>query len=288
MSKKVWAGVGLGSAIALLLGGQAVASHVAAKEVDKAIAEFSDVADIEYRKVNFSLLQQNTTIKDVVIKPISQDKPITVNEMVLYNYKESNDVPTHIKLAVNGISVDSSMLVENAEIFSELGYEGELAANFATEYSYQEDERTLTLKQLSLGADDVGEVNMSFHFSNASLDENAIAALPYSLLSMEFHTAQLTYEDKSFVKRLFETTAAAEGISLEDAKAAAIEGLQKEITSSGNAPSDEFIQEITNFVNNPDSFSITLNPENPVPLTSLAGVGGAEDIIELLNVKFES
>ncbi|MEL6602394.1 MAG: hypothetical protein AAFP20_04110 [Cyanobacteria bacterium J06614_10] len=288
MNKKILAGVGVGSVLALFFGGKAVVSHVAAKELDKAIEEVSAFVDVDYQKVDVSLLGRGTTVKNMVITPVASGVPITVDEMTLYDYKDKNEVPTYLNLAVKGISLSPEALGDNAELFSELGYEKDLSANFATEYEYKEGEKTVRLKQLRLGADDVGNVEMNFRFSNVSLDQNAIASLPLSLFGMEFHEAKITYKDDSFMERLFETTAAAEGISVEEAKSAAIQGLEQEL-EAGNSPlPDTFVSEMKDFINDPDSFSLTFSPSDPVPFSSFASVGGPEEMIELLNVKFES
>ncbi|MEL6854533.1 MAG: hypothetical protein AAFO83_05435, partial [Cyanobacteria bacterium J06607_13] len=257
-------------------------------ELDKAIEEVSAFVDVDYQKVDVSLLGRGTTVKNMVITPVASGVPITVDEMTLYDYKDKNEVPTYLNLAVKGISLSPEALGDNAELFSELGYEKDLSANFATEYEYKEGEKTVRLKQLRLGADDVGNVEMNFRFSNVSLDQNAIASLPLSLFGMEFHEAKITYKDDSFMERLFETTAAAEGISVEEAKSAAIQGLEEEL-EAGNSPlPDTFVSEMKDFINDPDSFSLTFSPSDPVPFSSFASVGGPEEMIELLNVKFES
>jgi len=288
MNKKVLAGVGVGSVLALFFGGKAVVSHVAAKELDKAIEDVSEFVDVDYQKVDVSLLGRGTTVKNMVITPVASGVPITVDEMTLYDYKDKNEVPTYLNLAVKGISLSPEALGDNAELFSELGYEKDLSADFATEYEYKEGEKTVRLKQLQLGADKVGNVEMKFRFSNVSLDQTAIESLPFSLFGMEFHEAKITYNDDSFMERLFETTAAAEGISVEEAKSAAIQGLEQELEAGDNPLPDAFVSEMKDFINEPDSFSLTFAPAEPVPFSRFASVGGPEEMIELLNVKFES
>lgn len=287
MDKKVLAGVGIGGAIALVLGGQAVASHIAAKEVDKAIADVSNFVEVDYKKVDQSLLGQGTSVKGVEITPVGSSEPIKVDEVVLYDFKQQDNVPTYMKFAVNGLSLTSQSM-DTSEMLSDLGYEGEVAANFATEYEYAADEQTVRLKKFEVGADDVGDIEMNFQLSNISLDEQAIASLPFSLFGAEFHNATISYKDDSFIERLFETTAAAEGSSVKEVKDSAIAELEAELAKGDSGLSDEFVSEMKNFIQNPDRFTITISPDEPVPMTSFMTVEGPEDVIELLNVKFES
>lgn len=287
MDMKVLAGVGIGGAIALVLGGQAVASHLAAKEVDKVIADVSDVVEIDYKKVDQSLFGQGTSVKDVVITPAFSGKPVTVDEIVLYDFKQKDDVPTYMKFAINGWSLTDDS-AETSEMFTDLGYKGEVAANFATEYEYEADERTVRLKKLEVGADKVGDIEMNFQFSNISLDEEAIASLPFSLFGAEFHNAEITYRDDSFMDRIFETAAAEDGISVKEAKENAIAELEADFESGESGLPEEFVNEMKSFINDPDRFTVTFNPEEPVPMSSFISIENPEDVIELLNVRFES
>ncbi|MEM8505494.1 MAG: hypothetical protein AAF716_20365 [Cyanobacteria bacterium P01_D01_bin.1] len=289
MNKKTWIGAGVLGAIALaVVGGKFLVSQAAAKELDKAIAEVSDYVDVDYRKVDVSLLGRGTTVKDMVITPAASGNAIRVDEMTLYGYKDAGEIPTYLSMAVEGIALDEKTLGENAEMFSELGYDEELSANFATEYEYEADDQTVALKQLKFGADQVGDMEMTLELGNVALDQETIASFPFSLIGAQFEGAKITYEDASFVERLFKTTAAAEGISVEEVKAEAIAGLEDEIANSENPLSPEFIEEMKDFINDPDSFSITFAPEQPVPLSALMTIGSPEDLVELLNVRFES
>ncbi|MEL7332708.1 MAG: hypothetical protein AAFN12_10675 [Cyanobacteria bacterium J06560_2] len=284
MDKKVLAGVGIGGVIALVLGGKAVASHVAAKEVDKAISEVSEFVEIDYKKVEQSIIGRGTTVKDVVMTPVGSDEPIKVNEVVLYDYDQKDNVPTYMNFALKGVSMDLAGLEENGANLAELGYEGDLSGDFATEYAYDEENRTIRLKKMEMGADDLGSIEMNMSLANISLDEDAIASLPFSLFGAEFQDAKIVYKDDSFVERILESGAKAEGISVKEAKEALIEDLEAE---SGELPED-FVREMSDFIKDPDSFTLTFSPEEPVPLGSFLQVGSNEDIIELLNVEFDS
>lgn len=96
MDKKVLAGVGIGGAITLVLGGQTFVGHLAARELDKAIEDMSDVATVEYKKVDHSFFGQGTTVKDVTITPVGTNESIKAKEVVLYDFKEKDNVPTYM------------------------------------------------------------------------------------------------------------------------------------------------------------------------------------------------
>ena len=285
MDKKVLAGVGIGGAIALVVGGQAVVGHLAAKELDKAIADVSDVATIEYKKVDHSFFGSGTKVKDVVITPVGTTESIRAKEVVLYDFKEENDTPTYMNFAVNGIEMSSEAMAESTEIFTELGYAKDLDADFAAEYEYDADDKTVNLKKFKLGADDVGAMELSFQFANLTPDQAMVDNFPFSLFGAEFVGAKIQYSDDSFFEKIMEQTAEEQGISVKEAKEEAIEGLE---AGADELPAD-FIKEMKNFINDPETFTITFDPDSPVPLSNLMGaVESPEAIVELLNITFDS
>lgn len=289
MNKKVIAVLGaLGGAIVLFAGAQVYVSRAAAKEVDKAIGSVSEFVDIDYQKVNASLFGGGTQVKDITISPVASGETFNVDEVVVYDYDSQGDIPTYLKVAVNGMAVNVADLGENAASLEAFGYGEALSVNVATEYAYEAAEKTVRLKQFEVGADELGDLNLSVHLSNIRLDEAAIASLPFSLFGMIFHEAEITYKDDSLVTRIFDTAAAANGVSVGEFKKEAIASLEEDLASGEEGLTEEIVEEMTDFINDPDGFSVSIDPDEPVPFSTLMTVGSTKDVIELLNVRFES
>ncbi len=290
MNKKLMAAAGVvGGAIALFVGGQVFASRAAAKEVDKAIAGVSQFVDIDYKKVNASLLSRSTKVKDITLSPVGSGEQFKVNEVVVHKYDTSNEIPTNVNMAINGMELNMAAMGENANSLKELGYDKPLSVNFATEYQYQEKEKEVHLQKFKVGAEEVGDMDVSVHLSNVSLDPAAMASMPFSLLGMVFHSATFTYDDDSLVTRMFDTAAAAQGVSVEELKKEAIASLEKDLASGEEGLSKELVEEMKKFIQNPSGFSVSMEPEKPVPVSELMTTGGdPTKVIELLNVRFKS
>lgn len=290
MNKKVMTGLGVlaGGAIALVFGGQAVVSHVAAKEIDQAIEEVSPFVNVEYKNVTTSFLKKGTQVNDVVITPVDSGESINVDKIIVYGFDTKDDIPTELNMAIKGMSLPTANLGENAAMFSELGYDKDISVDFATDYAYEEGNQTLRLKQFKVGADDVGAVEMSVHLANVSLDPAAIASMPISLFGAEFHGATLSYNDDSLMTRILDTTAAAEGVSVKDVQKEMAEGLFSDPEVS-EALTPEQRKEIEKFINNPKAFTISMSPSEPVAFSSLMTTGGdSSAIAQLLNVSFKA
>lgn len=286
MDKKVLVGIGIGGVVALALGGKAIASHLAKKEVDKAIAEVSEFVEVDYKKVDQSILGRGTKVKDVSITPVGTGDTIEVDEIVLYDFDQKDDVPTYMNFAINGIELDLAKMEENGANLTELGYEGMLSGDFSTEYEYEEESQTVRLKKIEMGAEDFGTLEFNMELANVNLDEDAIATFPLSLFGAEFINAKVTYEDDSFVERILKSGAESQDITLEEAKEALIEDLESQAESE--ALPANFVAEMKEFINNPDSFSMTFSPEQPVPFSSFLELNTPEEIVDRLNISFES
>jgi hypothetical protein len=290
MNKKVIAGLGVvGGAIALLIGGQAVASHKAAQEVDKAIAGVAPFVDIDYKKVNSSLLGRSTRVKDIVITPVGSSEKYTVDEIVVYQYKEKDNIPTAVNMAVKGMALDPEAMGESAASLKEFGYEGPLLVDLTTEYQYQAEEKDIRLKHFKIGSKDMGDMDVSLHLSNISLDPTTMASMPFSLFGAVFHEAKIVYDDDSLAKRMFEASAKAQGKSIEDFKKEAIASLDSDLANGEAGLTKELATELKDFINNPDGFTVSVSPAKPVAFSELMTTGGdTQKVIELLNIKFES
>ena len=291
MNKKVLAAAGVvGGAIALFVGADFFASQVAAKEVDKAIENVSPFVDIDYKKVDASLFGGGTKVKDITIAPNGGGEAYRVNEVVVYDYDATaEDVPTEIDMAVNGMALKLADMGDQGSALQEFGYGEELSVNFATKYEYEENEKTIRLEKFEVGADEVGDLDLSLRVSNVSLDPDSLAAMPFSLFGMTFHEAEITYDDDSLVERMFETAAAAEGKSVDELKKEAIAGLEADLASGEEGLNEDLVKEMKAFINDPDGFSIKFSPEEPVTFAQFMETGGDPTaLVNLLNVRFES
>ncbi len=289
MNKKRWLGVGaVGGAIALFFTGQAVASQMAAKKVDQLVADAADFVDVDYQKVQASLLGRGTRVKNVVVSPVGSEEQYKVDEIVLYQYKEKDTVPTQLKMAVNGIQLAVADMGENAAVFKALGYDEDIAMNFSSDYQYRAEDGLIQVKEFKLGADNVGELAVNFQLANVDLSEEAVASMPISLLTMTVQNASIIYQDDAFLEKMFEQAAAANSVSVAEFKKDAIASLKQDPDIS-NALNDEQRQEIEKFINSPQKFAISISPDEPVPFTSLIGiVNDPGAVADLLALKFKA
>lgn len=278
----------VGGVIALGLGGQAFASRAAAKEVDEVIESVSEFVDIDYQKVHASLLGRGTWIKDIVVSPVASSEQYRIDELVMYEYADEEDVPTYLNLAVHGMQLGSTALGENAETLKSLGYSEAPAVDVRVEYRYEAADQSVRLEKFELGAEDMGRLAVSLHLSNAAWDESTLQSLPFSLIPVQFNDAEIVYSDDSFVQRMFDTTAAGSGKSVKQVKQDWIAGL-----TADPAMTELFepaqIKEIEKFIDNPDRFSISFSPEQPISFGNLIVVEGAEDsMFKRLNIRFKA
>jgi hypothetical protein len=289
MSKKQITGIGIAVAlIALYWGAQMYASNVAEGKVNEAIANAADFADIDYKKVSFNLLRRDVRISDILISPAHEKGRIRIGEIIIRDIDDRAKIPAFLSMSCNGIELNLEDLGKTARKIRELGYTEKLMVNLNINYLYDQEKKELDLKQLGLGADDAGEITISFHLSNLNFDREKIAQLLFTLPQVIFHEAKITYEDDSLSERLMKLGAKDHQTNEHDFKRSLIQKVEKEIEKEKDDFTKKSLSEIKTFLEDPKGFSISASPTKALPIIRILQVDNPKDVIKLLNVQIQS
>ncbi|NOQ34387.1 MAG: hypothetical protein GQ569_00645 [Methylococcaceae bacterium] len=277
--------------IVVLTGGYAgakvYASQIAEKKIEKAVTKASKYAQINYENVSVNLLNQGVHISDVVVAPVNSKEKFYINEIIVHNFDKKSDIPILVDISLNGIKLDLKKLGNDLKEINELGYKDQLSLNFAIKFNYDDQQKKLNLEKLTVGADEVGDIAISFQLGNFNLDSKPlIAAIMNPQLAL--HSAKITYHDDSLTERLFKVAAKEDNMSVEDFKKRRIEKIQQQIDKEDDPFTKSALQEVIVFINNPKSFSISATPEKPLPLGNIMMINEPKDAVKLLNIKIKS
>ena len=284
------AGAVVGSAIALAVGAQIVSNCSAEKEVDRVIANVSDVVDVEYKDVESTFFSQGTKVQELTLSAVGSEETVSIDEVTVYEYETTEeDIPEALDVAIEGIALRLSDIGEQGEALRDIGYGEELLVNVAAKYEYEAEENAVHIEKMTVGADDVGDFDMNLKLANVSLDTDAIAGFPFSFFGVAFEAAEITYRDDSFMDKMFEAMAESEGISVQELKAELIEGLDSGLDESADELDKELVSNLKDFIQNPDSFSVSFSPNEPINFLTFMGISGdPEALVDTLNIRFES
>ena len=288
MEKKQIAGISIAVLLATVyFGAKMYAANVAEAKVNEAIAKAGKFADIDYDDVAVDLLGMNVRVSNVLVSPADQKEKIKIGEIVIYDIDDKSEVPTRMAIACNGIELNTKDLGEKAEGLIKLGYNDKILVNFSSEYNYDKEKKELDIKKISLGADDAGELIISFSLGNIDINEKDISALPFMAPEFLFKNANIKYVDDSLTNRIIKVSAEEKQTEIIEFKDAIIQNIEKEIASEQDEFTKKALGEIANFFKKPHALSISASPEKPQPIGRIMRVDDPKEVIKLLNVEIK-
>ena len=274
--------------ITVYAGAKIYLTKLAKAEVDVAIAEISDTTDITYDKVSLDLLAMDVHISDITISPINSDEKLNISEIIIHEFDEESEVPSFFSFSCNGIELKIKKTGEKADNLRALGYKDQIIANISGNYAYDEDKQELTIKNIGVGAEEAGNILISFRLGNISIDQEAIQTLFFTFPSLLLHEAKITYEDDSLIQRVIALEAQKAQITPEEFKKSLLDELDKDIENEKDDYTKKALGEIKSFFENPKEITLTASPSEPLPLGALMNTEDPKELIKLLNIKIKS
>lgn len=288
MNKKQIAGIGIAVLlIAIYSGIKTYSSNIAEEKVNEAIAKAVNFADIDYNKVSVDLLGNDVKISDIIVSPADTEEKLTIDEIIIHDIDDKAEIPTFLSISCNGIELKMEDFGEEAKNIRELGYTDKIMLNLKVEYAYDEVKKELDFKKISLGADDVGKISFGFRLGNISLEPDEIAGLPFNFEQIIFHEAKLKYEDDSLAERIIKLGAKEQQTNVKDFKKFLIQEVETEIEKEKDDFSKKALNEVKEFIEDPEEFSISASPSKPYPLGRIMRIEDPKDVLRLLNIQIK-
>ncbi|MEM6519595.1 MAG: hypothetical protein AAF722_09740 [Cyanobacteria bacterium P01_C01_bin.70] len=286
MNKLAVIGISVGAvAIGLYTGVGIYTSKAAEARLDKLIAEVDDEVDIEYGSAKVNLLGSSLTVKDIsVATKDAPEQPILINKIVVNEFDDQSDFPTVFDASVKGIQVsDSQNTAALTPFLAQAGYQDAPELDLDTRYEYDETTGEMTLEEFRLGADDLGHFEVTFTLGN--FDPEATANDELTL-----HALEIVYEDDSFVENLLTAMAEQSNQEVEQFKTQLTSGLSQNaqfFVPMDNPVAITALQEAVAFIENPNGFSISAKPQQPVLVSDLSSASN-QDWMTMLNLEIKA
>jgi hypothetical protein len=289
MSKKQITGISiLMVLIAIFIGIKMYATNVAEAKVNEAIAKAANFADIDYKNVSVDLLGMDVRISDILFSPAGSKEKLKIDEIVIHEIDDKADIPSFLSMSCNGIELNLDKLGEDSKQLRELGYNDKMMVNLKVNYAYNKEKKEVVIKNIGIGANEAGQINVGFRLGNISLEPEEIAGLLFTFPQVIFHDAKIEYDDDSLAERLMKLGAKERQISFEDLKKSLIEDVETEIAKEEDDFTKKALSEIKAFLEDPKEFSISASPEKPYSFGRIMSTGGPKDVIKLLNIQIKS
>ncbi|MEL6321374.1 MAG: hypothetical protein AAFQ57_12115 [Cyanobacteria bacterium J06626_14] len=288
LSKVSVIGIGVGAiAIGVYVGVNIYTSKVAEAKINEFIDDIDDEMIIEYGSVSANPFKSDVVIKDIRVAPIdAPEDTINVDRVVIRELENGDEFPTVLDASAYGIDLSDEKIAPPgfSSFLQQAGYDEPPSFDLDTKYEYQEASGKVVLETFRFGADDFGYLEASFEFGN--VDPEAV-----SNDDLILHAAEISYQDDSFVEKLFESMAAQSNQDVAQFKAQLQDNLTQNaqfFISSEDPVAMTALEETMAFIENPEGFSISVDPQQPVSVELLSPTSNPADLAEMLNLTIES
>ncbi len=273
----------------MIFGGKFYFDRSAAKQVEVPLNRANKFASVHYEKATMKLMGFHPQLNNVTISPHGSGTATKIDRVIVYELDETHEIPFRLDIEFQqaDIEVNEENFGAQADDLRQMGYEKSIRANVRVSYIYDIEKKEFQLRTFRVGAERVGHINAAFHLSNIDLNPQMLFMLLLTYPNIRFHSAELSYEDDSFLPRLQKFRAEQEGKTVEDVVKEMTDELDKEIAKEENKFNKDALKALKKFVKDPDEIKITVSPKEPIPLGQLQGMDPVK-APEMLNVKIKS
>jgi len=286
--KKLFVGIGV-VLIAAYVGITAYAENIAEKQVNQAVANAARYADVDYGNISVDLFGLDVHISNVDISPKQANKQgIHIHEIVIHDLDKQSNIPSFLDISLHGIESDGlKQALDWGDEMKALGYNENMIFNIDLAYHYNRDDKEIKFNT-HMHADDVGDLKFTTRLGNLNLSRNDIMRLPATFHKIMIYNGKINYDDDSLIDRVYEFQAKQQRISVAQIKNNDRKSAEKDINNTKDPAIRDALKGLSDFFAEPESISISMTPEKPVPLGRVMRTTNQNDIIKLLNIEIES
>jgi len=265
-----------------------ISSNIAEKQIDKALEELPQGL-VTYESVSRDLFGFDVHINGITLNATGS-KESTIDEIVIKSMDDEHSIPHYLDLEINGMDLDTNALNSNprtAGMLELLGYE-KLKADLAFNYEYDEDEKKIEIENVSLELEDAGELSIDAELHGIQALENLAMQMMVAPQSIKISKSSIKYEDDSLVSRLIKLNADQEGLSIDEFKKKVLSTLSEELKQAElkeNKYEISMIEAVMEFFEDPDSFKISIEPEEAISLDEMKRSKNANEFMQKINLE---
>ncbi|MEP3275890.1 MAG: hypothetical protein ABJN26_20455 [Stappiaceae bacterium] len=199
-------------------------------------------------------------------------------------------IPTEISLEAKDIKIPVEALddSEAEAFFAQMGLKS-LNLSESLKLFWDEQTQELVLDNLVVDVQKLGRVEANFRLSGVpkAVFEDPERQAPLALATMAFNSAEITFKDAGVVNAAIAKGAKDAGVAEADFIKLMIAQVSAQLTALGN---QDFANMVTGaaetFLINPENLTVSLKPENAIPVAQILGSAATPQIIPtLLNAK---
>lgn len=268
-----------------------IAIQRAGTEIAQLVLDTPSLEEVRYGKISIGLIQSTFGMQDIQLKLTGFDEPIRIDRILLDAAEAGQGIPHRARAEIKGIQVSTrhGLLGPVRTELEAMGYRN-IAGLISLAYTYDNADKILNLNDVTIRANQMGSVRFDLSLTNLDLDKlvsqdnrpdvaTMLMAMPMAGLAQ----GRLTYADDSFLKRALQRTDTQDGGQPETYHFRAKEKLGQLLKTESNDRVRQMLAVLVDFIDHPESITISLKPTKPVPFLRLLWVKKIPDILDLLN-----
>lgn len=277
----------VGVIVVAIVAAKVMISNTVEEKIDKVLAKMPE-GTVKYDSVSTDLLGLDIRVNDIKINLPGQ-KETTIDEIVIKSIDSDNEIPNYLDVEINGIDLDIEALKLNRQIaksINVLEYKN-LKSNLKLSYSFNKDEESVDIENISFAIEDAGKLSLNSKLYGIKSLENIPMQFMYNPERIKVSNSSIIYDDDSLTNRLMKLAAHDDGTSVGTFKEKILTKLSEELKKSENKDhkyETKVLEELIAFWNNPDSFEVSISPEEAISFNQMRRIQNPEEFIKKVNL----
>jgi hypothetical protein len=164
-----------------------------------------------------------------------------------------------------------------------------LKVDVGLDFALDRPEQKASLNKLLFRFEGLADLQMAVVLSGVQFDlEKPKQSAQKGLGTAKLESIHINYKDDSLAKAVLKSQAEAQGMKAEDLQKALAEQVKGFAAQTGSQTLQKLAEPVARFLLDPQSLDIKVNPKEPVPVMSLAGIQPTDEALEPLNIQIQA
>ncbi len=270
-------------------GGTAWLNSRARVEAERIAADLREEGvEARWQQIKVNPLSRTTTLTGLTLTG-KDGQRFTAEKLLLSDLDLENDPPTHATAQL--INFTAPKDDDRRAALQWLGYTTPPKKDFTLSWHWDEETAGLTVDQMTTEAKEIGSCSLTATFGNVDLEKLADRkTLLMHGLSITLSKATLTCSDDGVTARYLKAAATEKDVTIEQIKSEIIANVEENAADFGDsAEIREAVAALKTFINAPGQLTVTVEPEQPLPLLRIATAArNPTTLLRLLRVKVKA
>jgi len=262
----------LGGLVALTVAGYGIAEYLVNRELkrnfDKELAGLEEHAVITYDRFHYSLITRQAKAHGITATATDGSLRVLIEGLIVHRMERDDalDIITALRLSGHGVRLRQKQGDDYVPALTGLGY-NDPRLDFLLDHSYDPAKEMLTLNECNVTGEEMGSLDLKSQLSGlrkidtSDLSGGNILQIAMAIGNLQFHGATVDYTDQGLAERILARREADEKTTRSK--------IVKETAKSMRQQkffrfSEEMIQEVSAFLEKPDTLQIQSAPSQPV------------------------